>query len=69
MFYMAVVAGTLDIGCARLVAEDTLAFQWIRVLAFVPLPFALAQRLWLQIKAQRSTTEPVGAADDGGGAA
>lgn len=55
MAYMGVMAATLDLGIVKLVFGDSAAFQLLRLAVFVGIPLAMTQRLWLQIKAQRTT--------------
>lgn len=54
LFYMAMIAIVLDLGVIRLVLGDSPLFQAIRLAAFVGVVLAMTQRLWLQLKAQRS---------------
>lgn len=55
MAYMAVVALVLDLGIVRFaIGDDSLGFQLLRLAVFAGVPAVMAQRLWLQIKAQRS---------------
>lgn len=59
MIYMGAFALTLDLGLIKLVVGDSLGFQILRLAAFALLPFAMGQRLYLQIQAQRrGTVEP-----------
>lgn len=54
--YMGVMALTLDLGVIRIVFGDSPWFQLVRLLVFVGVPLVMAQRLWLQVKAQRDTS-------------
>lgn len=53
MIYMGSFALTLDLGLVKLIIGDSLGFQMLRLVAFALLPFAMGQRLWLQLQAQR----------------
>lgn len=57
MIYMGTMALTLDLGVIRIFVGDTWWFALIRLVVFVGVPLAFAQRLWLQIKAQRETDQ------------
>lgn len=58
MIYMGAFALTLDLGLVRLLVGDSLGFQMLRLAAFALLPFAMGQRLYLQIQAQRQPKGP-----------
>jgi|GEM_PF-4886576 len=55
MAYMATIAVVLDLAVVRLVFGDSDAFQVLRLIVFVGIPISMTWRLWLQIKARRST--------------
>lgn len=61
MIYMGALALTCDLGLLKLVAGDSLGFQVARLAAFALLPFAMGQRLYLQIQAQRQQNADQGA--------
>ena len=48
---------SLDLGVIRIVFGDSPWFQLVRLLVFVGVPLVMAQRLWLQVKAQRDNTD------------
>lgn len=54
MAYMAVIALVLDLGVVRIFFEDSFTFAVLRTTVFAGVPIAMGQRLWLQVKAQRS---------------
>lgn len=54
MAYMGVMAATLDLGVIRSFFGDTWWFSLLRLIVFCGVPCVMAQRLWLQIKAQRA---------------
>lgn len=54
MAYMAVAAALLTLGVVRVFFGDQWWFDLTRTVMYVPVVFVLAQRLWLQVKAQRA---------------
>lgn len=59
MFYMAVMAATLDLGVIRFIFGDSHWFQVLRTAVFIGVPIVMTQRLILQIKARRKEDDPV----------
>jgi hypothetical protein len=57
MAYMGVMAATLDLGVIKVVFGDTWWFSLLRLLVFCGVPIVMAQRLWLQVKAQRAARD------------
>jgi hypothetical protein len=57
MVYMTVIAAVLVLSVIRTVVGDSWWFQLLRTIVFIGVPFAMTQRLWLQIKAQRLDRE------------
>ena len=55
--YMGVMALTLDLGVIRIFFGDSWWFQLVRLVVFIGVPVVMAQRLWLQIKAQREAQD------------
>ena len=53
--YMTAIAVVLDLSVIRLVVDDSLPLQLIRLAAFAGVLLFMAQRLYLQIRAQRET--------------
>lgn len=54
MIYMAAMALVLDLSVIRIHFGDSPWFAALRLLVFIAVPIAMTQRLWLQIKAQRT---------------
>lgn len=54
MAYMAVVALVLDLGIVRIFFADSFGFALLRTVMFAGVPVVMGQRLWLQLRAQRS---------------
>lgn len=61
MIYMGTMALTLDLSVIRIFVGDTWWFALLRLFVFAAVPLAFAQRLWLQIKAQRETNQQAAA--------
>jgi hypothetical protein len=55
--YMIGIALVLDLSCIKILLGDSWWFTLLRLIAFIIIPVAMSQRLWLQIKAQRGVRD------------
>lgn len=57
LYYMLIIDAVLVLSCVRIFVGDSWWFALIRLGVFALVPVVMAQRLYLQVKAQRSNDE------------